>query len=350
MLLNHLFEKISPGERKAIQLKINDYEKALRDIQRHEMHLGNIGNAPVIPGTEKELEDLKKSYQDMIDQLKAKMNEPQKEDGLARYMQAITKNCKTVVAACKKTDMLLYRGTKETSPAFYGKPFDQRYAKDSERELSQAFNAALKEAGVVARRDNSMFTTTNKSFAQGFGNNLYIIFPRDPMHFTWSDKIKDLVINHEFMLDMVDPEKIKNVMRAIWDDEDAKQRFIELFQRKSYIAGASVDFDFDNYPNNHTSADYTPFTKYNFHTSFESLKEVVPMLDSEFSDYDRFETLVDPEAIIANFGLHIDENLEGAFKQRYEITVRAEYYAIEAKYERRVREMLGMNPPRTSSW
>lgn len=350
MLLNHLFEKISPGERKAIQLKINDYEKALRDIQRHEMHLGNIGNAPVIPGTEKELEDLKQSYQDMIDKLKAKMNEPQKEDGLARYMQAITKNCKTVVAACKSTDMLLYRGTKESASAFYGKPFDQRYAKDSERELSQAFNDALKEAGVVARRDNSMFTTTNKSFANGFGNNLYIIFPRDPMHFTWSDKIKDLVINHEFMMDMVDPETVKEIMRAVWSKPETKERFIDVFQRRAYIGGARIGFDFDNYPDNDTSADYTPFTKHNFHTSFESLKEVLPMLGSDFDKYADFKNWVDPEAVIANFGLHVDEDLEGAFNQRYEITVRAEYYAIDAKYERRVREMLGMNPPRTSSW
>lgn len=349
MLLNHLFEaKLSPGDRKAIQLKINDYQKALDDVSRHVRKLSSIGNAPVIPGTEKELEDLKKAYQDMIDRLKAKLNEPQEEDDLERYMKAIVKNCKTVVSACKRTDMLLYRGTKETAPAFYGKPFDERYAKDSNRNLSDAFNSALADAGVIARRDNSMFTTTNKSFAQGFGHNLYIIFPRDPMHFTWSDKIKDLVINEEFMFDMVDPETVKDIMRAVWSKPETKEAFIEAFRTKGYHHGATIGFDFDNYPSNSTSADYTPFTKYNFQTSVEALRGVLPLLGPEYQRYDVFKNWVDAEAIIKNFGLHIDEDLEGAFKQRYEITVRAEYYAIEAKHEKRVREYLGM--AKTSNW
>lgn len=343
MLLQDLFEKIQPGERRAVELKIKDLERAIRDIERHEMKLYSMGNLPAIPGTEEDLEDLKKSYQAHIDQLKAKLKDENKPDNFDRYMKAIIKNCKTVVAACKSTDKLLYRGTKETATAFYGKPFDERYAKDSEREISAAFNQALRLEGAVATRDNSMFTTTRKGFAQGFGNNLYIIFPRDPMHFTWSDKIRDLVLNSEYWIDMVDPNVVKEIMTEIWNNPDLKREFISKYQYNS--GGDDIEFDPATYPDNTRL-----FQKYTFSTSMKVVQQMIPNMSYEYQEFLDEGNWVDPKAVIKNFGMHIDEDLEGAFNQGYEITVRAEYYAIEAKHEKRVREYLGMGKARSSDY
>jgi hypothetical protein len=40
--------------------------------------------------------------------------------------------------------------------------------------------------------------------------------------------------------------------------------------------------------------------------------------------------------------MHIDEDLEGAFNQGHEITIRSNYYAIRADFEIKVKKYLGM--------
>lgn len=340
MLLQDLFEKIEPGERKEIELKIRDLENALRKIDDQEYHLQLIGKQTLVPGTEKEFEELKQAYRDHIDKLRQKLKDDDKPDRFDKYMAGVVKNCPTVVAACKATGKLLYRGTRETAAAFYGKPYDERYAKDSDRTLHNAFNNALKEAGVEARRDNSVFTTTNRDFAEGFGNQLYIVFPRDPLHFTWSNKIKDLILNNENMGDMVSPATVTDIMEAIFADETAKAAFTKAYKNELYISTDEVYYDESRIREN-GAADYA-FSKGYFRAGFDSVGATLPHLGPEYQKYADFENWVDSEAIITNFGLQVDEDLIGAFNKRYEITIRAEYYAIRADLEKRVREYLGM--------
>ena len=348
MLLSDLYEKIEPGQRRAIQLQIDKYEQAIKDIERHEDNLGNVGYGTVLPGTEKELEDLKQAYQKYIDDLKSKLNADKKgTDSFEKYMAAIVKNCPTVVKTCKATGKLLYRGTKETAPAFYGKPFNERVAKDSNSEVHQAWNHAMKEAGVVARRDNSIFTTTNRSLASNFGNQVYIVFFRDPLHFTWSNKeeFRDLVLDSSKMSKLVDPETVKYIMRAIWENDELREQYKTKYRDLSYLNDSTlVDFNFDNYdPNSYSSGGYhEPFHRDNFRSSWRALVDILPKLPAEYQKYVNFVAWADPETIIANFGINIDEDLQEAFESGYEITIRAEYYAVRLDFEKKVRKYLGM--------
>lgn len=345
MLLQDLFEKIEPGQRRRIELQIDKYEHAIRDLENQEANLASLDQDDFkVAGAEKELADLKQAYQKYVDDLKAKLAADKKvkgADSFERYMAAIVRHCPTIVNTCKSTNKLLYRGTKESAPAFYGKPFNERYAKDSSSIMHDAWNYAMDQAGVVARRDNSIFTTTNKSLADNFGHQVYIVFFRDPLNFTWSDTDKDLVLSSEMMNRMVDPETVKEIMSFVWQDDVLKEEYIKAYR---YIRmdgpDLKVDFDPAEYPADTT---YEIFRKYNFQDSFNALVQILPKLPSEFQKYKDFKAWVDPEAVIANFGLHIDEDLVGAFNQGYEITIRAEYYAIRLDFEKKVRQYLGMS-------
>lgn len=346
MLLQDLFEKIEPGQRRRIELQIDKYEHAIRDLENQEANLASLDQDDFkVAGAEKELADLKQAYQKYVDDLKAKLaaDKGKKADSFEKYMAAIVRHCPTIVNACKSTNKLLYRGTKESSPAFYGKPFDTRQAKDSSKIVHDAWNYAMDQAGIVAKRDNSIFTTTSRSLADNFGNQVYIVFFRDPLHYTWSDKeeFRDLVLNTDKMPLMVDPETVKEIMSFVWQDNVLKEEYIKAY-RYIRMDGPNLQVDFDpaEYPADTT---YEIFRKYNFQDSFNALVQILPKLPSEFQKYADFKAWVDPEAIIANFGLHIDEDLKGAFQQGYEITIRAEYYAIRLDFEKKVREYLGMS-------
>lgn len=341
MLLNELFEAINPGERKAIQLKIDQYQDAINQIESHQNQLDSYGSLPTLPGTEKELEDLKQAYQQYIDELREKLKDVKGTDSFEKYMAAIVRHCPTIVNACKATGKLLYRGTKEDAPAFYGKPFNDRYAKDSSSEVHAAWNVAMDAAGVVAKRDNSIFTTTSRSLASNFGTQVYIVFFRDPLNFTWSDKEKDLVLSAEMMDRMVSPETVIKIMSYVWQNDELREEYKKMFRILKYESTAyPVEFDPATYP----AGEYHEiFKKYNFKTSFDAFVNILPKLPAEFQKYGKFEAWVDPETVIQNFGLHIDEDLEGAFDQGYEITIRAEYYAIRLDFEKKVRQYLGMS-------
>jgi hypothetical protein len=108
------------------------------------------------------------------------------------------------------------------------------------------------------------------------------------------------------------------------------------------MEGASyeVEFNVDEYPIEIFNG---IFKKYNFQHSFEALVQILPKLPPEFQKYKDFNAWVDPQTVIEEFGLHIDEDLEGAFEKGYEITIRAEYYAIRADLEKKVKQYLGMS-------
>lgn len=345
MLLQDLFEKIEPGQRKAIQLQIDKYERAIRDIEDQEANLSDLDSYNYkIAGAEKELEDLKQAYQKYVDDLKAKLasgNQGKGADSFEKYMAAIVRHCPTIVNACKSTGKLLYRGTKEDAPAFYGKPFNERVAKDSSSTMHDAWNYAMDQMGVVARRDNSIFTTTSRTLASNFGTQVYIVFFRDPFHFTWSDTDRDLVLSTEMMIRMVNPQTVKDIMGYVWQNDELREAYKTVY-RYLRMEGASyeVEFNVDEYP---VETYNSIFKKYNFQHSFEALVKILPKLPSEFQKYKDFNAWVDPQTVISDFGLHIDEDLEGAFEKGYEITIRAEYYAIRADLEKKVKQYLGMS-------
>lgn len=126
--------------------------------------------------------------------------------------------CPTFVEAYKSTDKLLYRGIKSMSPdVFIGKPHQARVARDSSQEASDVFNTILKQHGIIARRDNSIFATSDLDQAKRYGHP-YIILPLDPFEFTWSKKQKDIVLSKFHVASLFDKEKSILLYREVMEN------------------------------------------------------------------------------------------------------------------------------------
>lgn len=122
--------------------------------------------------------------------------------------------CSDILDIYKTTDKTyLYRGVKYSPSEIYaGQPPINRFPKNTPKRADEIINQAMQEVGYTARRDNSIFVTSDYSDAGSYGN-LYIIFPFNGYKFTWSKLYRDLTTGLGFStLDFNDAE-------ADFDDE-----------------------------------------------------------------------------------------------------------------------------------
>jgi len=92
-----------------------------------------------------------------------------------------------------KTD-ILYRGIENRSHYHAIDITGERKNRspiDSSTELHNKIDDMLYEQGFVARRSNSWFGTGNFMTAGVYGK-VYVAFPTDGFHYTWSDTVSDL--------------------------------------------------------------------------------------------------------------------------------------------------------------
>lgn len=121
------------------------------------------------------------------------------------HWKKILKECTQIVKACADLSSLtsglggehlqhtlLFRGMSYRGGNFIeGSSPVGRKPKDTAPLVHRQVNKIMKKYGFVARRDNSLFTTSKYSHASGYGNVVYMIFPKDGFHFTWSPEYAD---------------------------------------------------------------------------------------------------------------------------------------------------------------
>jgi len=97
--------------------------------------------------------------------------------------------CSDYLAACGRAQTWLYRGmgSKENRPAFLEKSPEHRKPVDSNPMLVRSFDQSLQQLGFVARRENSIFCSSNRDTAGAFGH-IYVIFPRNGFDFTYTNE------------------------------------------------------------------------------------------------------------------------------------------------------------------
>lgn len=101
-------------------------------------------------------------------------------------------------------------------------------ARDSNQSASDIFNKILKNNGILARRDNSIFVTTDSTQAARYGD-LYIILPLDPFEFTWSRNEKDIVLNSTAFTHLFDATKANALYDEIFENNNLPQYMIYDF-------------------------------------------------------------------------------------------------------------------------
>lgn len=195
---------LKPGERKDLKVEIQKL-KGLKELERKISDLKSAmsglsyGKLNVSAKLKKEFAALEAKVQNEIDEtnveiVKLKNNQPKANAALIKLAKTIAKECSQALGQYRKTKLILLRGIGSNVPsAFVGRSWNNRETKDSSQRLQEIYDEVLKSKGFKALRGNSIFTTTDDSFASSYGD-LYYIFPKNGSNYTWNKFNKDLVL------------------------------------------------------------------------------------------------------------------------------------------------------------
>lgn len=325
MRAKDLFEKrIDPGSRRTIPLKLRVYAQKKQEIDRYAEKMRSLDPNIHHPELHQQLEKLSADYQAIIDRMQEEYTH---DSPLTRLFNGITKNCTEAVAAMQQTHDFMFRGTSnQTKDAFYGRSHERRLPTHSNSDLSEFFNRMMEMEGFEARRDNSIFVTSDLSLANKFGN-VYVIFPRDGFKFTWSTTKSDLVLSTRHWFYFFDEGRVEELLQAVLENYDT--RLDHMFEMDN------ITFDRD------PAKIMQPGGFFDFDTwviTFNILKDACEdgILPQEIYE----EYLLSPSdlsgpgspgALRDEYGLE-DTDLANAMMSGNEILINGEFYAVSVEY------------------
>lgn len=321
---------VQPGERKGISFKLKRLEKLSNELDKYKNSLQSMKYMELPPALKAEMKQIEEKLNTEIDKVsqayqieyeKSKVNDrPVKMDNL---FKALAKNCKEIIKVYKELnrnnferEKFLFRGIRSSDDALYGKPFEARKPKDSNRELHELVNGAINKMGFDSNRENSMFVTGDRSQAAGYGYGLYIMFPVDGFKFTWSQTVKDLILDSSKKLEMLDKDVVAEIREIVKQAKAAD-------------------------PNNaHITYPDDLFTSgYNYESDRERLMRAVE--DGKLPDKieDLLDDILTNESIQKHFEF-TDQDLFRAILSGKEIYVKGNYYAINMEYRHQLFKFL----------
>jgi hypothetical protein len=163
---------------------------------------------------------------------------------LTPLVTMIKENCSDCLEAMQISQRTAWRGVKHHPElAFSAFPPPNRDVKDSDPEMTIMVDKVLEEYGVEARRQNSIFVTSDQSNTKEYGST-FAIFPYNSAEFSWSQnkKFHDMVINPRatpyWLINQVDKsEAFKNILAKVQQNEgnywnlNHQQKILNLLQR-----------------------------------------------------------------------------------------------------------------------
>ncbi len=321
---------VKPGERKGISFKLKKLEKISDKLRQYQNSMSHMKMAQLPDELQKEMQQLQEKLNDEIDKVdkayqieyeKSKVNDrPVKMDNL---FKALAKNCKEIIKVYKELnrnsferEKFLFRGIKSSDDALYGKPFESRKPKDSNRDLHELVNGTINSLGLTANRENAMFVTGDRSQASGYGNSLYIMFPVDGFTFTWSRTVKDLILDSGKRLEMMDKEVLNQI--------------------KSIVKKAKAENpeDFPIY-----DPDDLFYSGYNYESDRSKILSAIE--DGKLPDEvtGLLDDLITDKSIQEHFQF-TDQDLFGAILSEKEIYIRGDYYAVKTEHSKELFKFL----------
>lgn len=334
MRLRNLYEvQIQPGERRGFSLRLKKLEDLQFKVAEMQNTIANLKSTTVPDVIKNKMQELIDTANIEKEKLYSELAVVQKpvpgiEDipgNVIKLFKGIDKNCSVIMNAYRQTGSFLYRGIKSSEDVLYGKPFDERRAKDSNKKLSDILNNALASQGFDARRDNTSFTSGDEMQAGNYGT-VYIFIPRDGFTFHYSKKIRDLVLDPGKLNLLIDNDlamKLQQAVHAHW--EQVKQYFSHRYQGDRL------------------------FMDYEYERDLAALQQAVThgQLPQEFKQYQTLEDLINDQKVIQQFEYN-QTDLEAAITSKHEVMVRGAYYAISKsgyeKYFRRYLELTKNGP------
>lgn len=137
-----------------------------------------------------------------------------------RLIGEISERCSDILQIYKQTQGFLYHGSHQLlALAYQGESRENRQAKDSDLIVSTAFNECLARLGFAARRDNSIFATSDHLRAFGDYGPLYVVLPwNKQFHYTYTRQ-QDLVLRKHMLWYFINQNKATHLMQA-WKNLD----------------------------------------------------------------------------------------------------------------------------------
>ena len=317
---------LKPGQKKEIKVKvqkIQGLQAALKKAKEYEAAMDRYAYATpsMTDSIKKKVDALKAEIQKEYNILKSEIATIKQQhakdnkgatDGVDKLAKTIAKECSQIIPLYRKTKLALLRGMDNSTTAFVGRSWENRKTKDSDHKLQAYFDMYLKSQGFKALRSNSIFTTTDESQANEYGE-IYYIYPKNGFAYHWYTEQTDLVID--------DPGQVFNTDKLSMLIDNA----IEWYERKfDKVAPAALD-NLDNYDD-----------------PIKTIKVLQKI------GYPKAAKLT-PAAFIDGPGIRLDigptqKNLLAGLKEGGEVCIAGEYYAIRAgsSVARGVNKALGL--------
>jgi hypothetical protein len=167
-----------------------------------------------------------------------------KENEENDFVEILEKECSEIMSIYKNTNERLYHGStiinsqnkNEIDSAEYGfkRIRTDRRPRDTKKYFHNFFNYMCEYMGFKTNRSNSVFSSLDIRSASFYGDNVYIIYPKNGFNFLWSSQIYDFTTQFNTLFDInfkkifVNPDEIKNVL------SDIKEPWLNSFIRFYY--------------------------------------------------------------------------------------------------------------------
>lgn len=321
---------VKPGERKEISFKLKKLEKMSSNLDAYKRSLYNMAGSTLPPELQKDMDALQEKLGNEISKVQAAYDQVYEKSIAAsgrpikmdNVFKAIAKNCKQIIKVYKELNRnnfnkqrFMYRGIRSSSDALYGKPFDARKPKDSNRDLHELVNGTIKNLGFEANRENAMFMTGDRSQASGYGHSLYVMFPVDGFTYTWSREEKDLVLDNSKRMQLIDREVADQIRGAVRLAKEKDSTIPISYPGDLFTSG----YDYDSDVAKVSSAIQLGLLPDEVKTLLDDL-----LTDTSIQEYFKFTNNDLFEAILSN----------------KEIYVRGDYYAVNTNHMKELVDFL----------
>ncbi len=321
---------VKPGERKEISFKLKKLEKMSSNLDAYKRSLYNMAGSALPPELQKDMDALQEKLGNEISKVQAAYDQVYEKSIAAsgrpikmdNVFKAIAKNCKQIIKVYKELNRnnfnkqrFMYRGIRSSSDALYGKPFDARKPKDSNRDLHELVNGTIKNLGFEANRENAMFMTGDRSQASGYGHSLYVMFPVDGFTYTWSREEKDLVLDNSKRMQLIDREVADQIRGAVRLAKEKDSTIPISYPGDLFTSG----YDYDSDVAKVSSAIQLGLLPDEVKTLLDDL-----LTDTSIQEYFKFTNNDLFEAILSN----------------KEIYVRGDYYAVNTNHMKELVDFL----------
>jgi hypothetical protein len=124
-------------------------------------------------------------------------------------MTKFLEDCSGSIMVMQNAQQFLYRGTNNAPDVFMGRTRNDRKSRETDQSIQDKIDEIMIAAGYTALRSNSIFCSSDASFAGQFGE-AYLIFPVNGFSYTWSIEIDDFVMMDNIADELKNPNFLNN--------------------------------------------------------------------------------------------------------------------------------------------